>query len=307
MTAILVDPRFADEERRRHLYSGDLLAFSPSPQSIALCDFAREMIVTAFGSRDPELAQFDLPVEEYAKILAELKPRFIHHPESKRLIRELLLAMGYDERSTYFDVPRLRSSTSDNYLTTGIAYAFHPHRDTWYSAPMCQVNFWMPVYAVRPDNIMAFHPQYWSTPLANTSASYDYQKWNATSRFIAAGQIGKDTREQPKALEPVASEPDLRIVTPVGGLQVFSGAQLHSSIPNQSGRTRYSIDFRIVNVEDAAAARGAGNIDSFCTGTAMPDYLRICDLQHVDPAIVQQYMPGHPQKPRSAAPLSRSA
>jgi hypothetical protein len=40
-----------------------------------------------------------------------------------------------------FDMPRLRSSTSDNYLTTGIAYEWHPHRDTWYSAPQCQINW----------------------------------------------------------------------------------------------------------------------------------------------------------------------
>jgi hypothetical protein len=302
MTSILLDPAIDDASRRQRLYSGDLLVYSPLRESNALCAFARELISEAFGSLDPELAQFDLPVSQYAAILGELKPRFIHHPTSKRLIQDLLTALGYDDHRTYFDVPRLRTSTSHDYLTTGIAYAFHPHRDTWYSAPMCQVNLWMPVYAVQPDNVMAFHPQHWSEPLENTSATYDYQRWNAESRFSAVLHVGRDTREQPKALAQVSTEPDLRVVTPVGGVLMFSAAQLHSSIPNNSGRTRFSIDFRIINIDDAAADEGARNIDSFCTGTAMPDYLRVSDLAHVDAAIVQRYMPGHPQRPGLTTP-----
>lgn len=239
-----------------------------------------------------------MPVEEYAALLAELKPRFIHHPESKRLIRALLIDRGCSAEDTYFDVPRLRTSTSDGYLTTGIAYAFHPHRDTWYSAPLCQLNWWMPVFDVSPDNVMAFHPQHWAQEVANSSANYDYQRWNATSRFNAAQHVGVDTREQPKPLEPVAAEPDIRIVMPVGGLMIFSGAQLHSSVPNTSGRTRFSIDFRTVHGGDAAGSTGAPNVDSRCTGTAMPDYLRVADLSHLPQDVIDRYMPGHPQPVR---------
>jgi hypothetical protein len=297
MTAIFMDPTMSDQARRERLYAGDLIVYSPSPESLRLCEFARELIGEAFGLLDPELAQYNLPVETYADILGKLKPRFIHHPETKRLLRNLLQSMQYDVDRTYFDVPRLRSSTSDNYLTTGIAYAFHAHRDTWYSAPMCQINLWLPVFPGRPDNIMAFHPQHWAAPLKNSSANYDYQRWSATNRFNAAQHIGIDTREQPKPLEPANLEPDVRILTPVGGITMFSAAQLHSSITNTSGRTRFSIDFRIVNIDDAAAEIGAPNVDSFCTGTAMPDFLRVSDLKPVDDAIVQRYMPGHPQRP----------
>lgn len=301
MTAILIDPSLSDRARRQHLFAGDVVVYSPSPQTIALCDFARTLIGEAFGSRDPELAQFDLSVEAYAAILAQLKPRFIHHPRSKVLLQELLRSLGCDEDKTYFDVPRLRSSTSGGYLTTGIAYAFHPHRDTWYSAPMCQTNLWMPIYAVQPENIMAFHPEYWDTPVSNSSANYDYQRWTATSRFNAAEHIGSDTREQPRALEPLKSDPDLRIVTQVGGMKMFSAAHLHSSIPNNSGRTRFSIDFRIINIDDAVDEAGAPNHDSFCTGTAMVDYLRLSDLARVDEEIVRRYMHGHPQRPGHSA------
>jgi len=80
-----------------------------------------------------------------------------------------------------------------------------------------------------------------------------------------------DTREQPKPEEEVALDPQIRPVPPVGGMMVFSGAQLHSSVPNDSGRTRISVDFRTVNRADVEAGRGAPNVDSRCTGTTMRD------------------------------------
>jgi hypothetical protein len=113
--------------------------------------------------------------------------------------------------------------------------------------------------------------------------------------------VGQDTREQPRPLGPVELDPDLRVVAPVGGLMAFSGAQLHSSVPNTSGRTRFSIDFRTLNGADADAERGARNIDSFCSGTAMTDFHRVSDLEPVSAAVVARYMPGHPQRPSSAA------
>ena len=146
MGAIYIDRDVSDDARRAALYQGSLFVYSPKPSTAALCAFAREMIDRAFAPLVPEDAHLALPVERYAQILGELKPAFIHHPESKRLIRALLADLGCEPSRTYFDVPRLRSSTPGGYLTTGIAYAFHPHRDTWYSAPQFQLNWWLPVY-----------------------------------------------------------------------------------------------------------------------------------------------------------------
>jgi hypothetical protein len=115
------------------------------------------------------------------------------------------------------------------------------------------------------------------------------------NRFSAAQQIGTDTRPQPKALEPVQAQPDIRLVPAPGGIIVFSGAQLHSSVPNLSGRTRFSIDFRTVNVEDALGLKGAANVDSQCTGSTMHDYLRCTDLAHLPQQVLDLYEPGPPQ------------
>jgi hypothetical protein len=281
MNSVLFDPAASDETRRQQLYDGQLFVYSACPSALALVEVARELIREAFGTHDPQVAQFDMPVEQYASLLADLKPKFVHHPRAKACIQGMLREMGCDLERTYFDVPRMRTATSDNYLTSGIAYAFHPHRDTWYSAPFCQLNFWLPIFDLSPENAMAFHPRYWDEPVRNGSAAYNYDEWNKTGRVTAAQHVKTDTRQQPKPEEPMQLDPQIRLIPPVGGTIIFSAAQMHSTVPNTSGRTRFSIDFRTVNLDDVIARRGAANVDSACTGTTLRDYLRGSDLTHL--------------------------
>ncbi len=289
MNALHFDSSIDDEGRRNLIYQGQVFLYSPRPAALALCAFARELTEAAFGSLDPRTAQHELPVTRFAAVLAELKPRFIHHPRSKDLVGQLLIELGCDPSATYFDVPRLRTSTSDGYLDTGISYAFHPHRDTWYSAPQCQINWWLPVYDVTSENIMAFHPHYWDHSVRNSSRYYNYAEWNRTSRLTAAQHIGTDTRKQPTAEEAMDLANQVRIVPPVGGLLVFSGAQMHSTVPNTSGVTRFSVDFRTVHIADVKAHAGAPNVDSKCTGTTMDDYIRVTDFAHIPDELIREY------------------
>ena len=302
MDSVYIDPLMTDDQRREALYRGQLLVYSATPSSKALVDFTRGMLHEAFGSLDPETAQYHMPVEKYAALLADLKPQFIHHPKSKEFLRGILGELGCDPEKTYFDVPRMRSSTSDDYLTSGIAYAFHPHRDCWYSAPMCQINFWIPIFAIQPENCMAFHPRYWSQGVRNGSRDYNYAEWNRTSRKSAAQHLKSDTRVQPKPEEPMELDPQIRVILPPGAILLFSGAQMHSSVPNNSGRTRFSIDFRTVHIDDVATHQGAPNVDSECTGTTMQDYLRVTDLANVPEDLVRIYdTPPHASTAESEA------
>lgn len=64
---------------------------------------------------------------------------------------------------------------------------------------------------------------------------------------------------------------------------------MHTSVPNTSGKTRFSIDFRVVNLDDVAGRKGAPRIDEECTGTTMRDYLRASDLSHIPDDLVSLY------------------
>ena len=84
MTSVIVDPACTDDERRHALYSGDIFVHTHSPAIQAFVAFTRGMIEEAFDGRDPETAQHDMDVVEYAEVLAALKPAFIHHPDRRR-------------------------------------------------------------------------------------------------------------------------------------------------------------------------------------------------------------------------------
>lgn len=289
-SSIFVDCDLTDEQRRERLYMGDLFVYSKSPATIALIELARELLEKAFAPHHPRDIHHHLGAQEVAAILGVLKPNFIHHPECKVLVRRILEERGVDLDKVYFDVPRMRSAYPPDYLATGIAYAFHPHRDTWYSAPQCQLNWWLPIYPVDPDNAMGFYPRYFAEPLSNSSETYNYYTWNE-ERTNAAKHIGSDPRVQPKATVDI-DRVTFRVLPPPGGLIVFSGAQLHETVANTTPVARYSIDFRTVHLDDASARRGARNIDSRSTGTTMRDYLRATDLQHLPDDVVKMYDDG---------------
>jgi hypothetical protein len=200
----------------------------------------------------------------------------------------IMAECGVDLDKLYFDVPRLRSAYPSRFLASGIAYAFHPHRDTWYSAPMCQLNWWMPVYPLQSDNAMGFYHRYFDKPVENNSEIYNYYEWNAMSRASAALHVKTDSRLQPRALQNL--EPmTMRYLPPPGGVIVFSGAQLHETVPNTTDTARYSIDFRTIHFDDVVARRGATNIDSKCTGTTLRDFLRASDLLPLGQEIIDMY------------------
>jgi len=213
--SVFFDSPMSDEERRQRLYAGDIFIFSPTPASRELVDLGAAMLEQAFAPHDPREIQRHLTPEETAAILARLKPQFIHHPECKRLIPQVLAEHGADLDKLYFDVPRMRSAYPVDFLTSGIAYAFHPHRDTWYSAPHCQLNWWLPIFPLHQDNSMGFYPRYFGESIDNNSVIYNYYEWNAKNRATAAQHVRRDDREQPKAQQEL-DRVTVRLLPPPG-------------------------------------------------------------------------------------------
>lgn len=292
MTAIHVDSTANDSTRREMLYAGDIFVYSPRPSTLALIQFARDLIDEAFAPYDAEVAQHQMPVEAFVEIFGPVKPRFIHHPKTKGLLRDVVTDFGCDLDEIHIDVPRLRGVTSDKYLTAGVGYAFPPHRDTWWSAPMAQLNWWLPITPLAAESTMAFHPAYWTTPVSNGSEEFNYYEYNATGRKEAAKHVTTDLRKQPGPREEMTLEPQIRIVCPIGGIILFSGAQMHSTVPNTCGRTRFSIDFRTVSLLDLREGGGAPNVDTFSQGTSLRDFRRGSDGAPMPREVVAHYDSG---------------
>ena len=140
---------------------------------------------------------------------------------------------------------------------------------------------------------MAFHPEYFDVASSRTRrTSTTTTSGTPSTGPSASSNIGTESRPLPGPTGEVDISDPLILVTPVGGVIEFSGQHLHSSVPNQTGRTRFSIDFRTVHVGDIVAGRSATNVDADCTGSSIRDFMRATDFSPMPAEIVDQFVDG---------------
>jgi hypothetical protein len=272
---IVIDPAVSPDELRQQLYAGHLVILTRLQSLRDFVDYTREELTELFRPYDPEHVHEHIEPQEMAKILSGWKPRFIHGERSRKLVRAIIAEAGFTPADTHYDLPKPRTSFPTGHLTTGVAFAFPWHRDTWYSAPAQQINWWLPVFPVREDNAMSFDLSSFGRAVPNTSDGFDYYQNNA-SRLTTATGVTREVQARPGAVDHKAVQ-ELVILPAPGEVLLFSGNQLHASIPNTSGRARFSVDFRTVNVPDLMAGRGAPLVDAYCTGTAIRDFISVAD------------------------------
>jgi hypothetical protein len=282
MIGLILNPAHDDEQRRERVFKGDILIYNGLPGLMALVEHSKAMIAEAFAPHDPETAQYEMTVEEFIRRVAPLKSGFTNGQKTKELMREFLIEFGCDPDSTYYDLPRLRVVPSDDFLTSGVSYAYKAHRDIWYAHPVSLVNFWLPVFDITPECAMSMFPRYFNQAVENVSAVFDYDDWVKNSRTQAVTQVGQDVRPHPLPKEPIETAGEVRIAGRGGDVMVFSGCHLHATAPNRAGKTRFSIDFRTIDLGDVAAGRGGPNPDSDATGSTLGDFLRVSDLVPFD-------------------------
>jgi Phytanoyl-CoA dioxygenase (PhyH) len=272
MAALYVDPDSKTDDLRTPLYQGDLVLFSRVAAVRELARFARDHLEEVFAPHDPEYAHLYFSPEETASLLARWKPTFMRLERSRALVRAIIEEVGLPLSETYMDLLKPRTAFPVGHLTNGIAFAFPWHRDTWYAAPAQQINWWLPVFDVTSRNAMKFDLGSFAKPVLNTSSSFDYYQINKDRRKTAI-QIKSESQARPAAIGHEPSQPLVVLGRP-GSVLLFSGAQLHASIPNESGRSRFSIDFRTVDRRDVVSRTGAPLTDVECTGTSLRDFVQ---------------------------------
>ncbi|MFC5993831.1 hypothetical protein ACFQE5_06350 [Pseudonocardia hispaniensis] len=278
MITLYLNREIADDARRESLFAGNFYLYTNLPGAHALADHAKSLIAEAFAERDPERAQYEMPVDEFVELVGPLKAEFTNGQRTKELCQQFALDLGVDPENTYFDIPRLRVIPADDYLSAGVSYNYKAHRDMWYGHPQQLVNYWVPVFPVVGDNVMSMFTDYFDRPVKNGSNAYDYDEWVAKYRPAAAEKITTDDRPHPLPLEEIDSRGEIRIAGGSGDVMMFSSNHLHASAPNLSGVTRFSYDLRTINLDDIRAGRGPRNVDSGATGTTLGDFLRVSDL-----------------------------
>lgn len=283
---VYIDPAVSPSELLPMIYSGALVVLTRLSAVGHLVDVTRQELTEQFDGTDPRTAHERATPEELASRLGTWKPRFLRDPQVNDLVRDIITESGLDPTTTHYDLPKPRTSFPAGSLNTGIAYAFPWHRDTWYAAPPPQINWWMPIYPVGPDNAMAFDQSCFARQVVNDSDGFDYYAINV-ARANTATQIGREVQSRPHAIDH-APDHELVLLPKPGSILLFSANQLHRSIPNTSGMSRYSIDFRTVDAVDLTEGRGASFVDVGCTGTAVRDFRNVADGSMFDEDLVRR-------------------
>ena len=265
----------AAAELRAAVYAGEIFLAAPTPASRALVEAVLERLADALGCARTEVRDVVLPnAELFARIGAVRKALYLE-PEYHAAIRCVIAAAGLDPARTAFDPLRLRVVLDDGHRNPLAAPVYHPHRDTWYAHPRALIAWWIPLDDLAPHETFAFYPERFAAPVANDSEIFDYGDWVRDGWELKIGwqKLGADAR-YPRAAPGVETGRAEGFACRTADNLVFSGAHFHATLPQATGRTRFSLDFRIVDLDDHAAGLGAPDVDNRSRGSALRDYVQ---------------------------------
>ncbi|MGH9006690.1 MAG: hypothetical protein ACRDV6_03085 [Acidimicrobiales bacterium] len=262
----------SDAERRAAIFEGDFFVYGPRPNTAALCDFSRDTIEQMLGFQ-PFWAQQRMSETEFATLFSGALRNFNRRRTALDLAAAVVRDLGCDPHTTYLSPPSLMAMAGQGFLAQGFGGLRHPHRDTWYAASPSQVHWWMSLYDVDELSSLAFHPRYWDLPVVNSSGDYIYGADQELEGAATPPALGA-----PRPLETIVLSPEIRIASAVGGLVMFSSAQLHSVVPNDTLKTYFAVHFQTVSEADLRRGVGAINLDGEARGSGLSSFLRCDDL-----------------------------
>jgi Phytanoyl-CoA dioxygenase (PhyH) len=273
------DPPADPEALRRAVYAGDVFLLPPTEASHRLVSAARAGLADALGCRDDavrEVPQRLANAELFARV-GGLRKQLYLEPRYHAAVRDVIAALGLDPARVAFDPLRLRVIRHRGHDNPLAAAVYHAHRDTWYAHPRTLIAWWIPLDDLAADETFVFHPDRFATAVDNDSETFDYDDWVREGWELKIGWqrlSAGATARYPRAADTVDRGRAVGFACRAGDNLVFSGAHLHATLPQATGRTRFSLDFRVVALDDHAAGFGAPDVDNRSRGSALRDYVQ---------------------------------
>ena len=264
---------------RHAVYAGDVFLAPPTAASLRLVAAARAGLAEALDCAPDEVRDVPQRIsndELFARIGAFRKQLYLA-PRFHDAIRDVIRACDFDPSRVAFDPLRLRVIRHRGHENPLAAPVYHPHRDTWYGHPRALIAWWIPLDDLAADETFVFYPERFAAPVDNDSEIFDYDNWVRDGWELKIGwqklHAGIEAR-YPRAAPWIDAGRAVGFACRVGENLVFSGAHFHATLPQATGRTRFSLDFRIVDLDDHAGGLGAPNVDNRSRGSALRDYVR---------------------------------
>ncbi|GAB4111471.1 MAG: hypothetical protein OHK0013_47540 [Sandaracinaceae bacterium] len=258
------------------LYAGRVFQRAPSPATERLVSMALAELEAALGAR-PREALARMGEEAHFAAISRLRRVFYLEAPFHEAVLAILDELGLPRARVAFDPLRLRVIQHRGHENEAARAVYYPHRDTWYGHPQGLVTGWVPLDDLDADETFVLHPDELATPVPNDSETFDYDSWVAQGWGLKIGwqsrRAGIEAR-YPGVTGPVAPRRTVGFACRRAELLLFSGAHFHRTLPQARGRTRFSLDFRFVDLDDHARGVGAPNVDNRSTGSALIDYVR---------------------------------
>lgn len=264
---------------RERVYQGQRLCLPLNEATDRLVACATRVWTQALACSADELqgAQFHHSPQEFYAHQQHARKLAAQDPALHEAQRQVIEALGlWDQDALAWDVLRLRAIPHLGHLEPAAKLAYGAHRDTWYANPQCQLNLWLSLFDVSAQQCFMTYPEVFYQGVENTSAGFDYDVFMSQAGWQTSAEGGAPAQTlYPSAPQAQASSwgQGAREALGRGQLMVFSASHLHQSMPNESGQTRFSLDFRLVWRPDQRKGLGAPNVDNASAGDASKDYI----------------------------------
>jgi hypothetical protein len=230
------------------------------------------------GGGSAREAQFRLSDGEFFDRVGRLRRAIYTAPHFHAAVGRVVRACGFATNHMAFDPIRLRVISHRGHENPKAAPIYYAHRDTWYAHSQAELTWWVPLHDVMVEETFVFYPDWFDRTVPNNSEEFDYVAWTQHGPGLRIGWQQADAGRmyaypgQVGAFDPGRT---IGFAASKGDLIVFAGAHFHQTRKNGTGRTRFSLDFRTVDLDDHDRGGGAPNVDNRSTGSALVDYVRV--------------------------------
>ena len=243
------------------LYKGMVLKRPVTPGSIYLTNQVRRIALRNLGLTPSNIDEFRK--SEIPNFERRLSRSFQEIASSNKIFNQICYLVSHTISTVddmLVDIPHFRGVSVSSAEGRSLA-----HRDTWISCSSRQINWWMPIFSVPEERSLGFYLGLFDKPVINTSEVYSH------SGAKQLGALGKNT-EQPRVVANLEDAELSSIPVNAGEILLFSAAHLHQPMPDASGKTRFSIDFRTVSHDKEGQSFGAPNLDNDSDGDSSTDF-----------------------------------
>lgn len=269
----------SNQQVRNSLYRGSIYLIPANESSRLFSNAVLELVKNEFGNSF-RTSHDKFSGDEFFQRIGRLRKRVYTSPEFHEHVNRVIKSLGFDLQAQAYDPARMRVVAHNGHLNPAASPIYYGHRDTWYSNHQAMITWWFPLHDVVADETFEFFPDYFGRAVQNDSEIFDFDEWVSKGQEKRIGWQNKNTGRTAAypSLKEAPTGNTIPVIANAGDILLFSGQHLHQTRHNTTGRTRFSLDFRTVDLLDVENNIEANNVDNRSTGSSITQFIRPQEL-----------------------------